>query len=285
MESRGTLRALAALAVGVVAGGVAVVSLFQLVDHYQSRIADARQPEDTVMVMVAARDLYPGVAIEEADLVAVEMPPRFVPGGAFLTPEHVIGQRPRERVLANELVRADRLSTPELGLGLNAIVPRQQRAISVEIGNGEAVAGFLEPGDMVDMLVTLEDVSQDALGGTTVTETLLQEVFVLAVNDRASKGTADDASKRDTVTFLVAPQDAEKVAHAERIGELRLSLRPRMDHSLLVREPIVREVIPRPVVRRTRAPEAPPNCTEVLIIAGHERRVETVDSPDPRCKR
>ena len=88
---------------------------------------------DTVMVMLAARDLYPGVSIAEEDLVAIEIQPAYLPEGVYLTPGHVVGQVPRQRILANEFIRAERLNNPEARTSLAAIVPRGARLYDVPI--------------------------------------------------------------------------------------------------------------------------------------------------------
>lgn len=295
MDSRGTLRALVALFIAVLMGGVAVVALFNLITRYQAKIDEAIKPEDTVMVIVAARDLYPGVTINEEDLVAVEIPPRFLPGGVFLSPEHVVGQRPRERVLANEFIRASRLANPESGEGLNAIIPKEMRAISVEIADGAALSGFLDPGNYVDILVTIAGVEDD--DGNVVkepeTHTILQSIFVLAVNDRAQGTAADQASSRNkpTVTLLTTAKEAEKIAQAERTGEIRLALRNETDRAKVestgagmaeVLNILRKKEAPR---KRTRsrakpAPAAPaepePQAPGILIIQGSQVREETV---------
>ncbi|MCB9690470.1 MAG: hypothetical protein H6736_01520 [Alphaproteobacteria bacterium] len=82
-------------------------------------------PDDapTVMVMVAARDLYPAVTIEPEDLFAIEIPAAYLPDGVFLAPEHVVGRRPRQRILVNEFVRGGHLADPESGRGLADILP------------------------------------------------------------------------------------------------------------------------------------------------------------------
>ena len=105
----GALRALVFLAAAVMSGSLALVALYNLITSYQVKIDEAKRPEDKVMVIVAARDLYQGVTINEEDLYAVQIPPKYLPEGVFLSPEHVVGRIPRERILANEFVRADRL--------------------------------------------------------------------------------------------------------------------------------------------------------------------------------
>ena len=104
-ESRGPVRALIFIGMAVVLGALALVGLYQLITQYQEKIDEAKRPEDTVMVIVAARDLYQGVTITEEDLYAIQIPPRFLPEGIFISPEHVVGRIPRERILANEFVR------------------------------------------------------------------------------------------------------------------------------------------------------------------------------------
>lgn len=227
--TRGSLKALAALTIAVVTGGFAVVGLFQVVEHYQDAIVDASRPDDTVTAIVAAHDLYPGVVITEDDLLTIEIAPRYLPSNVFLSASHVVGQRPSEPILAKDLIRSERLSNPEAQTGLNAIIPSEMRAISVEIGDGAAVSGFVNPGSLVDVLVTIEGV-EDARGRVVQepeTHTLLQNVFVLASNDSAQNAEADERSSRGrpTVTLLASPKNAETVAHAERVGTLRLTLR------------------------------------------------------------
>src|SRR5688572_10386089 len=176
----GPLRALIFLALAIGAGSFSLVMLYKLITSYQVRIDEAKRPEDTVMVIVAARDLYQGVTITEEDLYAVQIPPRFLPEGVFLSPEHVVGRIPRERVLANDLVRSERLADPENGVGLETIIPRGLRAISIDIADGPALSGFLQPGNYVYVLVTFAP-EEDAKDRDPVTRTLLQAVFVLGV--------------------------------------------------------------------------------------------------------
>lgn len=224
--SSGPIRAIVFLAVALVAGSVSLVGLYNLIASYQARIDEAKKPEDTVMAIVAARDLYQGVTITEEDLYAVSIQPRYLQDGTFLSPEHVVGRIPRERILANEFVRADRLADPESGIGLNAIIPRGMRAISVNVTDGRALSGFLNPGNYVDVLVTLgADGSRKA-----ETVTLLQAMTVLAVNSRMGGGqqVATDRAA-PSVTLAVTPEEAEKLTHASVEGNVVLTLRNDID--------------------------------------------------------
>ena len=285
-RNSGPLRALVFFGIAVAAGSSSLVVLWQLIQGYQDRIDEARRPEDTVMVIVAARDLYQGVTITEEDLYAVEIPPRYLPEGVFLSPEHVVGRIPRERILANEFVRNDRLADPESGVGLNAVIPRGMRAISIRVSGGEALSGFLNPGNYVDVLVTLTDDDRLTRKSRTgpETQTLLQAIFVLGVNSRASGETYETAKKRKGgkgVTLLVTADQAEKIAHAERTGNITLTLRNDLDVTEQALAGVdmddLRGKLEKPKVARVRAAPvaaAPKEETRGLVIIRGDKKTE-----------
>ncbi len=282
----GPIRAIAFAAIAMVAGVLSIVVLYKLIGSYQVQIAEAKKPEDTVMVIVAARDLYQGVTITEEDLYAVEIPPRFLPENVFLSPEHVVGRIPRERILANEFIRADRLADPESGIGLNAVIPRGMRAISVEIADGRALSGFLNPGNYVDVLVTITPDGENVSDQKTETKTIMQAVFVLGVNSRMGNETAEIAkSKRQqtpSVTLLVTAEGAEDVAFAETQGSITLALRNDLDIAYAettgVDVDALRRKLEKPVVVRSRAPKvAADQGGELIIIKGKNRETKQTD--------
>ena len=293
----GPVRALIFLALAIGAGSFALVVLYQLITNYQLKIDEAKRPEDTVMVIVAARDLYQGVTITEDDLYAVQIPPKYLPEGVFLSPEHVVGRIPRERILANEFVRADRLADPESGVGLNAVIPRGMRAISINVSDGAALSGFLNPNNYVDVLVTVQPDEAAAKSGKKMpeTRTLLQAVFVLGVNSRMQKETAELAkekrgSQKPSVTLLVTADQAEQIAHAENLGEIVLTLRNDLDVNFTPLAGVDIEDLRRKLeiakVIRTRTGtvmKATKKCTEVTIVQGDDKKVILVDENGVPC--
>jgi len=284
----GALRALVFLALAVLMGAGSLVALYQLITAYQAEIDEAKRPEDKVMVIVAARDLYQGVTITEEDLYAVQIPPRFLPDGIFLSPEHVVGRIPRERILANEFVRADRLADPESGEGLNAVIPRGMRAISVNVADGAALSGFLNPANYVDVLVTIEPDGDSALA-RPLTETLLQAVFVLGVNSRRRQMETEReegeqrARQKPSVTLLVTAEQALDVAHAENMGDIVLSLRNDLDVNYASLEGVdvgdLRRKLQAPEVTRvyTKVKKPKKKCVELKNISGEDVETTLVD--------
>jgi len=236
------LRALVFLVLALVAGAAATIMVYELIQSYKARIAAAQQPEETEMVIVAAGDLYPGVTIAESDIVGIQVPKKYVPADAFTAPELVVGRIPRERILGNEFIRPGRLADGEAGIGLNALVPPGMRAISLNIADAAAVSGFLEPGNRVDLLVTIKG---EKANDMPTTITMLQTVPILAVNGRLLKDdqqqTPDpndpNAPKKvrapihaaPSVTLAVTPEQAETVAYAMHLGRITLDLRGDVD--------------------------------------------------------
>ena len=129
------VKAIVFTGIGLGALVVLGVGFYFMLQSYSKQITNANQREATTYVIVAYTDLYQGVTIMEKDLFAVEIPPKYLyqQGGAesglFNSPEHVVGRIPRERILANEFIREERLADPESGTGLNALIPRNMRAI------------------------------------------------------------------------------------------------------------------------------------------------------------
>jgi len=224
----------AALAAGGALGCtiLAVGVLDHLITNYETQLDRLSEQPDRITVAVAATDLYQGVPITGDDLYITQVEPKYLPEGSYIDADHLVGRIPRERILVDEVVRAQRLADADAGLGLNAIIPRGTRALSIEIKDGAALAGMLSPGSYVDVLVTV-----DGEDGHPETRTLLQSTYVLGVNRRLSGESRSDATEhrghgKPAVTLLVSPSDAEQVAHASMVGDLRLTLRNGSDEGM-----------------------------------------------------
>lgn len=250
--------------------GAAVVFTFvvySLIQRYQEQLEAAEQQAETRPVVKAAMDLHQGQTLTEEHLATIEVPPNYVAESTFMYKEDVIGRVPRERILEGEFLREERLADPESGVGLNAIIPRGMRAVSINITDGSAVSGFLNPGNYVDVLVTIEGSS-----GDEKTVTLIQACYTLAVDDRMGGDYGSRRSEgnvRPSVTLAVTPEQAEKLAHAHIKGDVTLTLRNDIDvtqvethgatASRLIGNPSQAPIS----VRDVRAPSAKPGDQDV----------------------
>lgn len=290
-ESSGSTRAIIFLGLSVVAGFAGVWVIYQGIQTYEQRLAEAKRPEEMTTALIAAGDLHPGLIITEADIRQVEIPKRLVHPEALNLPEYVVGATPRERILSNEFILPTRLADPTTGVGLNALVPSGMRAISLPISNAAALSGFLNPGNKVDVLVTITPDS-----GESQTHTLLQNIHVLAVNARMfeqadvapeqRKGKRAPNKAQPSVTLSVTPEQALACYEATRRGEIVLTLRAENDDAEVATEGtssklILTEIQP-PEVPKAPQPRSkakievppPPDQTLQIIRAGNKTEVK-----------
>ena len=170
-------------------------------------------------VVVTTNDLTFGVKLEKNMLRVARYPKDAVPDGAYSTVDSVVGQTTKVFMGAREPVTATKMSSR--GGGLSMLIRPNMRAVSMEVNQVSGVSGFVLPGDRVDVLVTVDMHSSSS---NPVTNTLLQNIEVLAAGQKTSQKDGAPMSVQ-SVTLLVDPQGAEKVAHAIHEGEIHLILR------------------------------------------------------------
>jgi pilus assembly protein CpaB len=170
-------------------------------------------------VVVTTNDLTFGVKLEKGMLRTARYPKDAVPSGAYSTVDSVVGQTTKVFMAAREPVTATKMSSR--GGGLSMLIRPSMRAVSMEVNQVSGVSGFVLPGDRVDVLVTVDPHNY---ASNPVTNTLLQNIEVLAAGQKTSQKDGAPMSVQ-SVTLLVDPQGAEKVAHAIHEGEIHLVLR------------------------------------------------------------
>jgi pilus assembly protein CpaB len=190
----------------------------------------------------------------------VNFPKESVPEGAYSDIDSVLGNTTKVFLAAREPVLQSKLST--VGGGLSMMVRPTLRASSVDVRLASSVSGFIVPGDRVDVLVTV-----DQQGGgmqEAITKTILQNMEVLAAGPKTQqKEKEDKPSDMQTVTLLVDPVGAEKLANGMHEGKVHLTLRNPEDQDTLTLAAInTRQVLgssaaPAPAPRVNRAPSRP----------------------------
>jgi pilus assembly protein CpaB len=140
--------------------------------------------------------------------------------------DSVLSQTTKVFVVAGEPILASKLSA--IGGGLSVRVPSDMRAMSLKVNEVTGVSGFVLPGDRVDVLVTIDNAA-----GTmnAVTNTILQDLEVLAAGVKTETKNNQNVTVQ-TVTVLVNPDGAEKLALAVDQGSVHLSLRNPVDRSI-----------------------------------------------------
>lgn len=139
--------------------------------------------------------------------------------------EKFIGAHARIPLFEGDPVSEKKLVLPGSSGFMAAILPKGHRAVSVRISEATGAGGFILPNDRVDVLVTRKQTFEGS-GSTTVTELVLSNVKVLAVNQ--SLGQTADGQQYvigKTATLELQPTQAEVLAKVETSGQLTLTLR------------------------------------------------------------
>lgn len=214
-------------------------------------------------VVAAAMAIPYGTKVEGRHLKFVEIPEGIAPTGFFTAVEDVEGRVSTIDIARGEILIADRLVAHDKGSTLAALVSENMRALTVRVNDVIGVAGFLLPGNRVDVLSSRKTTDRRA-----VTETILRNIKVLAVDQTASTEQNEPVIVR-AVTLEMTPKQAELLVKARSEGEIQLTLRNPLDDT---REPepeaeLVAQVEPpKPVVKRPAS--APPASTTVTVIRG-----------------
>lgn len=223
------LQSLLVVALALVFGGSAAVGVRSFVKN-----RGTAPKADTVPVVVAVIDIARGGMITSELIRTREFPTDMVPEGALTKPEDAIGRAVAIPLVKDETVLDAKLSPKGAGRGLAALVPTGMRAVTIQTPNvASGVAGFVMPGNNVDVLLTVTDTggsNSDTGGGTTTT--LLQKVEILAVDQRidAPADNKVDIKELRSVTLLVTPHQANLLDLGQNKGTLHLSLRNLQDN-------------------------------------------------------
>jgi pilus assembly protein CpaB len=196
-----------------------------LVYRFGPRAGTEKAPEvDLVPAVVATRPI-PARTLVELDMVVLRQVPRDLFGTLALSDKKdAVGRVTTVPIAAGEVLLGSRLAAPGGGPTLAFAVPEGKRAITVAVDEVRGVAGFLQPGDRVDVLGTFKP----EVAGDDKTLLLLEDIPILAVAQRttAGEGAQTDMRAYTSVTLAVTPEEAAVVALADERGELRLALRP-----------------------------------------------------------
>ena len=190
-------------------------------------------------VLVARKDLPVGQIIDAESLTFQPWPKEMV-GAAYYTEgapdadmSKLLGTVVRYPITAGQpLTRGAVVGPNDRGFLAAALGPGM-RAVTVPVNQTSGVAGFVFPGDRVDLMLT-----QEVAGGEgpalKVTETVVRNIRVLATDQRTDSKGEDGKTLVKTfsnVTFEATPRIAEKIAVAQSVGSLSLALRSIADNS------------------------------------------------------
>ena len=215
-------------------------------------VAAAAPEAKSVNVYVATKPLPVGTTIAEAD-IGVQPWPEHLMLDNFVQADGktpLVGMVTRAAIQQSEPIMSSKIANPNDPNFLAGDLPKGMRVVTIPVNETDGVAGFVFPGDHVDLIYT-HDVpkwefppvagSSDGSAATpkaeknmiTVTETLLTNVKVVAIDQRSSGAGAVDSKGNLIVpraaSLMVSGVDSQRVRLATKTGTLSLVLRALVD--------------------------------------------------------
>src|SRR6187397_2492601 len=180
-------------------------------------------------VAVAKVAIPLGTKIIAEQIQLVQFPQESTPDGAFDSVEKLAGRVAVVNIAPREPITESRLAPEGTAAGLSAIIPEGYRAMTVKVDDAAGISGFITPGTMVDVVVTI-DPREDGGHKDPVSKIVLQNIKVLANGQNIDKPENErEANSVKAVTLQVTPEQAEKLALASSEGKLQLMMRSSID--------------------------------------------------------
>jgi pilus assembly protein CpaB len=251
----------------VVFGLLASVAIYRYLAQYDKIIREkkiATQP-----VVVASKELPFGTVLGQDNVQTASWPVEIVPAGSIGSAQELMGRVVRTPIATGEPVLETKLAPVGADRGLPMRVPPGMRAMTVAVNVVSGVSGFVLPDTKVDVVVTIRPETEKE----SVSKLVLQNLLVLAADQRLEDNDGKPMTTQ-SVTLLVTPSEAEKLALASSNGEIQLVLRSPADADsaetsgttilkmLASKEPVQRAA-PVPRMRAPRTIVAPPRTEQV----------------------
>lgn len=180
-------------------------------------------------VAVAKVAIPLGSKIIAEQIMVVQFPKESTPDGAFDSPEKLAGRVAVMNIAAREPITESRLAPEGTAAGLSAVIPEGYRAMTVKVDDAAGISGFIMPGTLVDVVVTI-DPREGSGNQNPISKIVLQNIRVLANGQNIDKPKDErEANSVKAVTLQVTPEQAEKLALASTEGKLQLVMRNQID--------------------------------------------------------
>lgn len=183
----------------------------------------------TTTIVVANEPLRFGTQLSPSNVREIEWSADFAPDGAFTTIAELLSANERRVALSaietNEPILKWKITGPGQRASLSSVLEEGMKAVTIRVNDVNGIAGFVLPGDRVDVLLTrTERDPNDTKSKSVFNDVILQNVRVLGIDQLADDRT-EKAVVAKAVTVEVSTVDAQRVALASNVGNLSLALR------------------------------------------------------------
>jgi pilus assembly protein CpaB len=174
-------------------------------------------------VVVAANDIAPGSVLSQDLLKVVQWPKDNLVTGAFVETAELRDRVVRHQLVPGEIILPNKLAPKGTPGGMAGIINNDRRAVTIKVDEASGVAGFVVPGNRVDVLLTMD---RNEFKDDPITHMVLQNLLVLGTGQDLEQQKGGEKPKVvPTVTLEVTPEEGERLALAAKEGHVTLALR------------------------------------------------------------
>lgn len=204
------------IGISLVFGLVAAVGMSQVMG---SKNTETQPKEQTIEVLVAKEDLSIGAKITPEKVEVRKFPISVTPEGAIKKMEEIedkVANAPIKK--GTYLLVENIVSTNELG----AIdIPKGFTVAAINAGKTDTFHDLIKPGNIVDLI----GIFRKPGTGEQFARTFMKSIKVFAVNAKMDRSAGDKEQRVSTIQVLVTPKQAEKLALAQMVGQVKLILK------------------------------------------------------------
>ncbi len=220
----------------------------------------------TGQVAVAAGDIAPGTGLNGSLVKITSWPTELIPPQAASSVKQVDGRVAIVPITNGEPILMGKLAPEGTAAGLSGLLDEEKRALTVRVDDVTGVAGFIHPGDRVDILADIRAPE----GQDFFSKTILQNIAVLTTGQVWEQKGDNKPAVVNTVTVELTPDQAEVLNLASNEGKIRMTLRNRRNMANVQTAGVSLSEIITPTVKK---PEKAP----VVAASGPRRDNRSVE--------
>ena len=231
----GNMKAVVPIALSLVIAVAGTWFIYQWIQRQRTPVEVVQVQTQAVPIAVAGVDIPWGTKLRPEMIKTAPYLSESLPNGHFLKPDAL-----KDRVLiaplkANDPITEHKLAPTSVQTGgVAAILPPGKRAVAIKGDKIIGLSGLVNPGNRVDVLVTVEDprIKEEK------TKLVLENIPVLATGTQIQKNEKGEPAPVDVYTLEVTPEESEKLALSATEGKIQLALRSITDSESVVTEGI-----------------------------------------------
>lgn len=250
----------------VLAGVAGLVATFTIHRYITMKTAVTVKPHE--QIVVADLDISPGTALSARMLKTASWPKEIVPPKALRSSKELEGRVAQVPISRGEPVLLSKLAPEGTAAGLGGLLDPNKLAVTLRTDDVTGVAGFINPGDRVDMLV---EIAAPDSKGEHLSKIILQNLKVLSKGQIWDQTAEKKPQVMTTVTLEVTPEEAETVNLATNQGKVRLALRNQLNQGLFFTKGVLTSSLAFAQAAKPEAAaakDAPPKEYQVEVIKG-----------------